>query len=48
MDWQDPNCTKYNIYVYQANTYLNTAEEIRRQADAMMSNMTFIVPTSVP
>lgn len=43
-----PNLVKYNYYVDQANYYSGLAAESRRQVDALLANITFVVPTSAP
>lgn len=42
------NLVKYNYYVQQANHYGSLATESRRQADALQSTITFLVPTAQP
>jgi hypothetical protein len=42
------NLLRYNNYVEQANHYSALALEVRKQADALQSTMTFMAPTAQP
>ncbi len=44
----NPNLVKGNFYLDQASYYSSLALESRRQADALQSTLTFMVPTAHP
>jgi len=44
----NPNLVKGNYDFEQANHYSSLALEIRKQADALQSTMTFMAPTATP
>ncbi len=45
---EQQNLVKYNNYVAQANHYSSLAIEVRKQADALQSTLTFMAPTIQP
>jgi hypothetical protein len=45
---ENRNYVKYDYYVQQANYYNAVADESRKQADAILKAITFVVPTAVP